>query len=132
MIDIIKVKEVLAKNYKNSIWTIPDDAISYSEVNWTGNDTKPTEVEIEEQYQEIVDNAYITQHVINRPGLYPTTDELVVALWEKLVETDGLTSDSIIALQDARILVKQKCPKLTSKNPPKPVVEFIDGEDSFT
>lgn len=44
----------------------------------------------------------------NRKKEYPPTDELVVALWEKIIENKPESAD---ALQAERIKVKQKYPK---------------------
>ena len=132
MVDIIKVRVVLEKNYKDKAWEIPDAAISYSEVNWIDKDIAPTDAEIETQYQDIVDNSYKTEHSRNRKPVYPSTDSLVVALWEKLVELDGLSSTAIDEIQEERVSIKEKFPKLIAKLDTPLQGAVAVEEDTFT
>jgi hypothetical protein len=69
---------------------------------------------VAQKYQEIVDNQWRQEHVAVRATEYPSVDELIIALWEKLVEQDGLTSEKISAIQDRRTAIKEKYPKLTA------------------
>ena len=44
---------------------------------------------------------------MNRRIEYPTVEELVVALWEKLVEVDGLTSSDMLLLRQGEHKLKK-------------------------
>lgn len=84
---------------------------NYDDINWFEDVPKPTAEELEAWW-----NANATAEAnkmvdAERRMGYPTTDELIVALWEKLVEVDGLTSDAIADIQARRLSVKQQYPK---------------------
>ena len=80
-----------------------------TELEWL--DSKQTEpsqdeikAEIERQKKEFSDNQYQR----DRARKYPSTDDLIVALWEKLIEGRG---DSADALEVKRQEVKTAHPK---------------------
>ena len=80
----------------------PNDDITWDEPD----EAKPTQAELDAVWAEIgtdVTNAGIDR---DRMIAYPSTQELLVALWEKLVEVDGLTSDDIADIQARRTQVK--------------------------
>jgi hypothetical protein len=112
MTDPLHLRTVLKKYYADKNWRFSETAISYDELEWFDQSAKPTPAQVNEQYQEYVSNLWKTEHVAVRSSEYPTTDELIVALWEKLVETDGLTSAKITEIQNKRNAVKEKYPKL--------------------
>ncbi len=157
MVDVLHLREVLKTNYADKQWRFSDYALSYDELEWFDETPKPTPEEINQQYNEIVENAWRqqhinirratytpievlvesiaeaiwqSQHVSVRRALYPSTEELVVALWEKLVEEDGLSSPKIDEIQAKRNLIKQQYPKLTEK-PTTPYMEPKQEPDSF-
>lgn len=115
MVDPIKIRKVIELHYSDKNCSFPETAISYEEFEWHEESPKPTEEEIETLYDEWIDGLYAYQHIETRKLQYPTTDELIVALWEKLVEEDSLSSDLIDTLQAKRLQVKQDVPKLTEK-----------------
>jgi hypothetical protein len=112
--DPLLTRVVLETNYKNKNWQLPELAISYDDLIWSDDSPKPTPDDIEEQYEEIISGRWKTQHSDTRKGLYPSIDELVVALWEKLVEEDGISSELIDSIQERRLQVKESNPKLNS------------------
>ena len=51
---------------------------------------------------------YKSLHAVKRKPLYPTTDELIVALWEKVMENRPESADKLQTLRES---VKQQIPK---------------------
>ena len=157
MVDPLHLREVLKKYYADKQWRFSDYALSYDELEWFDQTPKPTPEEINQRYNEIVENVWReqhinirkalytpievlteamaeeiwkAQHVSIRRALYPSTEEMIVALWEKLVEEDGLTSPKIAEIQAARLAIKQQYPKLTKK-PTTPYIEPKQEPDTF-
>ena len=78
-------------------------------ITWMETDEpKPTAASLEAIWNTI--KADYNNDIIdmNRRIEYPTVEELVVALWEKLVEVDGLTSSDIAAIETRRTQVKRR------------------------
>jgi hypothetical protein len=84
---------------------------TYEGIIWLEEEAKPTREELEAHWATIEDREVNRQINHNRKFSYPTTEELIVALWEKLVEVDGVTSDAIAEIQTRRLAVKQQFPK---------------------
>lgn len=84
---------------------------NYEDINWFEPDEpKPTRAELEAIWATIQSEVEARDVKINRRFNYPSIDDLVVALWEKLVETDGLSSTDIDAIQALRQQVKTNFP----------------------
>lgn len=84
---------------------------AYADINWLETDEpKPTAASLEAVWNTI--KADYNKRILDdtRRMVYPSTHDLVVALWEKLVEVDGLTSTDITALQAKRLQVKTDNP----------------------
>lgn len=80
-----------------------------------GIEIKLTEIEIDEvkarEAQHLIDVAEYkatVKYKDERKAEYPITDELIVALWESVVEGDNTAKDEI---QIKRLEVKSKYPK---------------------
>jgi hypothetical protein len=114
MIDPLQLRTVLVTYYSDKDWRFSETAISYEELEWFDTSPKPTPEDVDQKYQEIVSNQWRQEHVAVRATEYPPVEELIIALWEKLVEQDGLTSEKISAIQDKRTEIKEKYPKLTA------------------
>lgn len=85
--------------------------ITYESIVWhEPNEPKPSREALEAEWEAIKADVAAQTRVMGRRMAYPSIDELVVALWEKLVETDGLTSDAITTLQAKRQQVKNDIP----------------------
>ena len=84
---------------------------NYEDIKWYEGAVKPTAEVLEAEWAKIEAETNAKFVAQNRFLAYPSTDELIVALWEKLVETDGLTSPAIVALQERRLQVKADFPK---------------------
>jgi len=105
-----QIKLVLQEKYKDCNYRF--DGLTYSDLEWYDTDTeKPTELQIENLWDEVISNINTTLYKGVRQDKYPAIEELVVALWEKLVETDGLTSELIQNIQSRRNQVKADNPK---------------------
>ena len=85
---------------------------NYEDIQWFEEDeAKPTAASLETVWEEIRGDIETRELNLSRSMAYPTTQELLVALWEKLVEVDGLTSDDIADIQARRTQVKADHPK---------------------
>ena len=84
---------------------------AYEDITWLEDDPMPTREELEAIWNDI--KADYNAEVIGfaRKMNYPSTEELIVAMWEKMVEVDGITSDDIAAIQAKRMQVKADNPK---------------------
>lgn len=106
----IKYDQAMHHGYAGKMYGCVDE--TYEGINWFEEDEpKPTREELEAIWETIKDVETNRALDDERKMAYPTTEELVVALWEKLVETDGLTSQAISDLQQLRLSVKQQFPK---------------------
>lgn len=113
MVDPLHLRTVLIKYYPKKNWRLSEQAISYQELEWFDEDPKPTVEQINALYQEIVKNAWREEHISVRKAEYPPVEDLIIALWEKLVEQDGLTSKKINDIQVKRQRIKDLYPKLS-------------------
>ena len=75
---------------------------------WHSASPQPSEAEIESAHAEWQAEHDATQYQRDRQAEYPTLDELVVALWEGVVEE---RMASVTALEAVRQAVKTKYPK---------------------
>jgi hypothetical protein len=76
-------------------------------IAWDGPDAQPTKEELETAWTQI-QTAYDNDHARKRSAEYPSIDELVVALWEGVVEE---RMAAITSLEGKRQTVKTKYPK---------------------
>lgn len=79
---------------------------TYEGITWNDEGSMPTREALETEWARIEEESIKMERNMDRLVRYPSTEELIVALWEKLVETDGLTSDDIAAIQTRRLAVK--------------------------
>ena len=75
---------------------------------WKSDQAKPSVDEIEAAHAEWQAEQDATQYQRDRKAEYPSMDELVVALWEAVIEERMASS---IDLQGKRTAVKDKYPK---------------------
>lgn len=75
---------------------------------WKSDQTEPTQQEIDNAENEWQAEYDAQEYARNRKAEYPTTDELVVALWEAVIEERMASS---IDLQSKRTAIKEKYPK---------------------
>ncbi len=77
-------------------------------LEWSGPGPEPTQEELEQWDQERLADAAAIAWIGNREAEYPPTKDLIVALWEKVVEGRPEAAD---ALEVDRQAVKVKWPK---------------------
>jgi hypothetical protein len=105
-----QIKLVLQEKFKGCNFRF--NGLTYSDLQWFDGDIeKPTEAEIETLWPEVIQEITSNLYKDVRADKYPSIEELVVALWEKLVETDGLSSSLIDDIQSRRNQVKTQNPK---------------------
>ncbi len=75
---------------------------------WNSESPQPSEAEIETAHAEWQAGQDATQYQRDRQAEYPTIDELVVAMWEGVVEE---RMASVTRLEGVRQAVKEKYPK---------------------
>jgi hypothetical protein len=83
----------------------------YEDINWFDEEVaKPTIEDLTAKWEEIKDD--IKQYKLNSkrsaPGEYPSRDDMIVALWEMVVEE---RPDFAQELQARRLEIKTKYPK---------------------
>jgi len=84
-------------------------AVIDGEIVWNSPDiTQPTQAEIDAEVARLQAEYDAQAYARNRKAEYPTTDELVVALWEAVIEERMASS---IDLQGKRTAIKEKHPK---------------------
>jgi len=76
-------------------------------ISWDGPDPQPTQEELETAWTQIQDT-YDNDHARKRKEEYPLIDELIVALWEGVVEE---RMAAVTKLEAKRQAVKLKYPK---------------------
>jgi len=89
-------------------YTLQDDGDGAYIKEWNSDQPQPTEAEIEAAHAEWQAEQDATQYQRDRQAEYPSLDELIVALWEGVVEE---RMASVTALEGVRQAVKAKYPK---------------------
>ena len=85
-------------------WVVRGDAIEWRDAT----QTQPTKTEIDDEIAKLQATYDAQEYARNRQAEYPTINELVVALWEGVVEE---RMASVTALEGLRQAVKTKYPK---------------------
>tara|TARA_B100001287_G_scaffold70196_1_gene57787 strand:+ start:856 stop:1185 length:330 start_codon:yes stop_codon:yes gene_type:complete len=91
------------------MWGIGEEN-TYESITWNDEGQQPTKEALDAEWTKMVAENADMKRKMDRMFAYPGIEELVVAMWEKLVETDGLTSDDIAAIQAKRVAVKKEIP----------------------
>ena len=89
-------------------YVLQDDGSGTYVKEWNSVSPQPTEAEIETAHAEWQSEYDAQAYARNRQAEYPSIDELVVALWEGVVEE---RMASVTALEVLRQGVKTKYPK---------------------
>jgi hypothetical protein len=87
---------------------IQDDGSGPYISKWTSASPQPTESEIETAHNEWQAEYDAQEYARNREAEYPSLNELIVALWENVVEERAA---SVISLEATRQAIKAKHPK---------------------
>ena len=77
-------------------------------VEWKSAQPQPTEAEIETAHAEWQEEYDAQEYARNRQAEYPSINDLIVALWENVIEERAA---SVIELEAKRQDVKTKYPK---------------------
>jgi len=94
--------------FKSGIdYSLEDDG-SGVKVIWSSSQPQPSEAEIESAHNEWKAEYDTQEYARKRQEEYPSTDELIVALWENVVEERAA---SVISLEATRQAIKAKYPK---------------------
>ena len=88
-------------------WASSKDKVYENLIIHDGSKSKPTESELTTELAA-QQTAFDNDHVRKRKAEYPGIDELIVALWENVVEE---RTASVISLETKRQAVKTKYPK---------------------
>ncbi len=90
-------------------WTSYDDGT----IEWNPNvpvESRPTEEQISTKAKELRDLWHKNAYQLQREKKYPKRDDLIVAMWEMLVEGKTEEADKIQAIREA---IKAEFPKPT-------------------
>ena len=104
MIDEINRASALASLRPGARWSMLGDVIT-----WNDETQQPTEEEINAEILRLQAEHDAQEYARDRQAEYPSINELVVALWENVVEERAA---SVIELEGLRQAVKTKYPKL--------------------
>jgi hypothetical protein len=83
---------------------------NYEDITWMEDESMPTKQELLDKWEEIKEEVTLRRVASMRsaPGQYPSKDDMIVALWEMVVENRPEFADQ---LQAKRIEIKQLFPK---------------------
>ena len=87
---------------------VQDDGAGAYIAEWKSGSPQPTDSEIETAHNQVITEEAEQEYARSRQAEYPSTDELIVALWENVVEE---RASAVVALESARQAVKAKYPK---------------------
>ena len=89
-------------------FSVEDDGTGAYIAEWKSAQPQPTEAEIETAHAEWQAEYDSQAYARNRQAEYPSINDLIVALWENVVEE---RASAVISLEAARQAVKTKYPK---------------------
>jgi hypothetical protein len=89
-------------------YVLQDDGAGVFIAEWKNASPQPTEAEIEAAHAEWQAEYDAQEYARNREAEYPSLNELIVALWENVVEERAA---SVIELEAKRQEIKTKYPK---------------------
>jgi len=87
---------------------LQDDGAGTYIKEWTSASPQPTEAEIETAHAEWQAEYDAQEYARNRQAEYPSINDLIVALWENVVEE---RASAVVSLEADRQAVKTKYPK---------------------
>lgn len=121
----MNIEYVLRYEYPNEPWVVVGDTTQYENLKWGSSEcatvgvhydkqetvSKPTEGQLQVLWNSKYEKQYENSLVgIKRSQEYPPINDLIVALWEKIVEGNDSSCEE---LQDKRMQIKQKYPKVS-------------------
>ena len=87
---------------------LQDDGSGVYIREWNSASPQPSDAEIETAHSEWKAEYDAQEYARNRQAEYPSLDDLIVALWESVVEE---RTSAVVALEAVRQAVKTKYPK---------------------
>ena len=87
---------------------VEDDGSGAVIAEWNSASPQPSEAEIESAHNEWQAEYDAQEYARNRQAEYPSIDDLIVALWENVVEE---RASAVVSLEADRQAVKTKYPK---------------------
>ena len=102
--------EVMHKFYAGRLYGVKGP--NYEDITWLESEPMPSREELTAKWEEIKEEVLLRRVAQARsmPGNYPSKDEMLVALWEMVVEDRPETAQ---ALQARREEIKAQFPKPT-------------------
>ena len=88
-------------------WSDPKNKV-YANLIIHGDKEKPTQEFLESELARLQSEYDAQDYARNRQAEYPSIDDLIVALWENVVEE---RASAVVSLEAARQAVKTKYPK---------------------
>ena len=101
--------KILNKFYDGKEWSVINDGTSYSDIEWEDPTPKPSQAHLTSLWNDNQTQLVNEIAANNRAGAYPDTGQLIVALWEKVMEGRSESADELQTLRDA---VKAQFPKM--------------------
>jgi len=89
-------------------YVLQDDGAGAYIAEWSSASPQPTEAEIEVAHAEWQAEYDAQEYARNRQAEYPSINDLIVALWENVVEE---RASAVVSLEAKRQAVKTKYPK---------------------
>jgi len=89
-------------------FSLQDDGEGVYIAQWNSASPQPSEAEIETAHAEWQSEYDSQEYARNRQAEYPSLNDLIVALWENVVEERAA---SVISLEATRQAIKAKYPK---------------------
>ena len=101
---IIRIFDAIASLYPNAEYVVRGDTLE-----WFDKETpEPTQEELDLEIVRLQAEYDAQEYARNRQAEYPSLDDLIVALWESVVEE---RTDAVTELEIKRQSVKDKYPK---------------------
>lgn len=100
--------EVMHKFYAGRLYGVKGP--NYEDITWLESDPIPTREELAEKWEQIKEEVALRKVAQARstPGNYPSKDDMIVALWEMVVEN---RPEMAQRLQARREEIKEQFPK---------------------
>ena len=100
----MSISDALTSLRPGAEWVVRGDKLDWHD----SEQTEPTKAEIDAEVARLQAEQDATEYQRNRKAEYPSIEELVVALWENVVEERAA---SVISLEATRQAIKTKYPK---------------------
>ena len=82
----------------------------YEDITWLADSPQPSKEELAEKWETIKNEVALERVRMQRaiPGRYPSKEDLIIALWDKIMEDKHEYADELQAL---RLQIKEQFPK---------------------